>query len=61
MVERDDVSNTIAIRCDLCGTTAPPAIEIAKAHGLVRMGWHCTGGTHICPAHAAQFPKGEQA
>ena len=38
----------VEVRCDTCGTDAPPAHEILAAHGLVRMGWFCVGGRHVC-------------
>lgn len=38
----------LEIRCDTCGCLAPPATEIIAAFGLVRLGWYCSGGTHIC-------------
>lgn len=39
----------VEVLCDKCGTSAPPAKTILKAHGLVRLGWYCSGGTHLCP------------
>ena len=48
--------NRVEIRCDTCGRAAPSADEILKAHGLIRLGWHCAGGTHICPTHS--HPEG---
>jgi hypothetical protein len=46
----DEITGTarIEVRCDTCGTEAPPAAEILAAHGLVRLGWWCSGGRHIC-------------
>ncbi len=38
----------VEVRCDTCGRDAPPASEILVAHGLVRLGWKCSGGTHVC-------------
>ena len=40
---------TVEIRCDTCKRPAPPAAEIMAGHGLNRMGWKCSGGTHLCP------------
>ncbi len=55
MMIRDVVTKEyVGIRCDRCETLAPPAAELLKGHGLVNMGWHCTGGTHLCPDHAAE-------
>lgn len=39
------------IHCDICNRVAPPPKEVFAAHGLNRLGWHCTGGSHICPDH----------
>jgi hypothetical protein len=38
----------IGLQCDTCSKPAPPSDKILKAHGLNRLGWHCSGGTHIC-------------
>ena len=38
----------IGLQCDTCAKPAPTSAEILAAHGLNRMGWHCSGGTHIC-------------
>jgi hypothetical protein len=35
-----------------CDVRSPPAKDVLEGHGLVNMGWHCSGGTHFCPAHA---------
>ncbi len=52
MVVRDVVTKEyVGIKCDRCETLAPPAAEVLKGHGLVNMGWQCTGGTHLCPDH----------
>lgn len=52
MVKRDDsTGDYLGIACDGCGVMAPPAADILAGHGLVNMGWHCAGGTHICPKH----------
>lgn len=45
------IDNRVEITCDTCGTEAPPAEEIMRAHGLNRLGWYCVGGKHICPIH----------
>jgi len=47
MVKRQD--NGAVILCDICGIEAPPAKEILAAHGLIRLGWYCSGGRHRCP------------
>jgi len=50
----DEITNAasrVEIKCDVCGVEAPPAADILAGHGLNRMGWHCSGGTHICPLH----------
>lgn len=41
------------IKCDApgCDVISPPASEIMAGHGLMNMGWHCSGGTHYCPKH----------
>lgn len=42
------------IQCDApdCNVISPPAAEIMAGHGLINMGWHCSGGIHYCPRHA---------
>lgn len=42
-------NNRVYVQCDTCGIDAPPAAEIMAAHGLNRLGWTCSGGTHFCP------------
>lgn len=49
MIIRDADRNYVTITCDKCQAEAPPAAEILRGHGLIHMGWHCSGGTHICP------------
>ncbi len=49
MASRVTGENMVELTCDTCGAHAPPAVEILKNHGLNRMGWHCSGGVHICP------------
>lgn len=39
----------IGLQCDTCAKPSPSTQEIMAGHGLNRMGWHCSGGTHICP------------
>lgn len=51
MVIRDEDGENPRIKCDLCDVEAPPGAEILKGRGLNNMGWHCLGGSHICPAH----------
>lgn len=45
------IDGVVEVRCDSCGMKAPPAAEIRKGHGLVNMGWACSGGRHFCPEH----------
>jgi len=55
MIYRDQKTGEYGgIRCDEpgCEVKAPPSKEILAAHGLNRMGWRCSGGTHFCPEHA---------
>lgn len=59
MIKRDDASGEyLGIQCDEpgCETMSPPAAEVLAGHGLNNMGWHCSGGTHICPVHAPEKP-----
>ncbi len=50
MIVRDEISKAyLGIKCDLCPVVAPPTEEIMRGHGLVNMGWKCSGGSHICP------------
>ncbi len=49
MVLRD--GEKVEIVCDLCRKGIPPHKEIMNAGGLIRLGWHCSGGVHICPDH----------
>lgn len=49
MIVRDE--NGARIKCDKCEVMSPPAEALLKGHGLNNMGWHCSGGTHLCPAH----------
>lgn len=50
MIKRDEKTGEyVGLACDTCDKDAPPAKEIMEAHGLVRLGWYCSGGTHICP------------
>lgn len=52
MVVRDkETDEYLGLKCDCCDTMAPPAAEIARGHGLINMGWHCSGGSHRCPEH----------
>lgn len=54
MVVRDPMTDEyLGIGCDHdgCETMSPPADEILAGHGLVNMGWLCSGGTHYCPEH----------
>jgi hypothetical protein len=53
MIKRDsETKEYLGIQCDKCETMSPPAAEILAGHGLNNMGWHCFGGTHLCPDHA---------
>lgn len=38
------------IACDQCEAHAPSVREIQQKHGLVNMGWSCSGGKHVCPS-----------
>ena len=52
MYVRDKTSKEYqGIKCDQCETWAPSANELLAGHGLVNMGWHCSGGVHLCPVH----------
>ncbi len=47
----------VEVRCDICRCEAPSAAEILAAHGLVQLGWACSGGTHVCgPCRPAETP-----
>lgn len=50
MIKRDEAGIYQGLACDTCGAMAPPPADIIAGHGLIRLGWHCSGGTHICPA-----------
>lgn len=50
VVKNDKTGAYEGLRCDKCATMAPSSAEIIAGHGLVNMGWHCSGGTHICPS-----------
>lgn len=55
MILRDEITGEFAgIGCNTCNAAAPPAEEISRGHGLINMGWYCSGGTHLCPEHAAE-------
>lgn len=58
--ENTEPRQYLHIRCDEpdCTTISPPAKEVLKGHGLVNMGWHCSGGKHFCPAHATAKTDG---
>lgn len=62
MIMRNERDEYIGIRCDTdkCKTVAPPAKEILAGHGLINMGWHCSGGIHHCPLHSGKEPVSEQ-
>lgn len=47
----------IEIRCDRCECLAPPAEAILAAHGLNRMGWTCSGGSHLCHDCAGEMGR----
>lgn len=57
MIVRDETDVYIGIKCDRCAAMAPPAREIMEGNGLNNMGWHCWGGTHLCPEHAPRELK----
>jgi hypothetical protein len=48
-VARSPNGDYLGLKCDTCEKPSPPTDEIMRAFGLSRMGWHCSGGTHICP------------
>ena len=55
MIVRDEItSEYVGIKCNACEIVAPPAETIMEGHGLISMGWYCSGGTHLCPGHADQ-------
>lgn len=49
----------IGIQCDVCETMAPDVEAIQQGHGLNNMGWHCSGGSHLCPSHAPPRTEAE--
>lgn len=49
MVTRDNPDGCAQILCDTCSRPAPSGGEIMAGGGLNRMGWACSGGTHLCP------------
>lgn len=51
MIIRDETGSYVGMKCDLCGVMTPPAADILAGHGLNNMGWQCSGGSHLCPAH----------
>lgn len=48
-VHRAPNGDYIGLQCDTCEKPAPSTAEIMAAFGLGKMGWHCSGGTHVCP------------
>lgn len=54
MILRDAKGEYRNIGCEVegCPAEAPPAAELIAGHGLVNMGWRCSGGKHFCPEHA---------
>lgn len=56
MIQRDNKGDFECIRCDCCGQPAPPTDNRIINHGLNGIGWHCTGGKHVCPAPTCQPP-----
>lgn len=57
MIKRDEATGEyLGIECSAegCAVMAPPAKEVLAGHGLNNMGWHCSGGTHLCPEHAPE-------
>lgn len=55
MVKRDPKTGEyLGIQCDECEAMSPPAADILAGHGLNHMGWYCSGGSHLCPAHALE-------
>lgn len=49
MVERDTKGDFVRIKCDDCGKPSPSKSDLIINHGLIGMGWKCTGGSHVCP------------
>lgn len=49
MLRRDKDGAIVCISCDDCRVDAPKRTAIQKAGGLIKMGWHCLGGSHVCP------------
>lgn len=47
-VRRNQAGEYLGLQCDTCAKPSPSTAEIMEAHGLNRMGWYCSGGTHIC-------------
>lgn len=47
-VNRSADGEYLGLKCDTCEKPSPTTQEIMAAHGLSRMGWYCSGGTHIC-------------
>lgn len=54
VVRRNKKDEFSHIECNQCGTPAPDGTEILKGGGLNNMGWHCVGGSHLCPEHAPE-------
>jgi len=55
MIIRDEItSEYVGIKCNACEIVAPPAETIQEGHGLMNMGWYCSGGTHLCPDHVSE-------
>lgn len=63
MILKDDQDQYLTIKCDLpdCDVRAPEAGEILAGRGLNNMGWHCSGGSHLCPTHAPVKPETDGA
>lgn len=54
MIERDTKGEFVRIRCDTCGEPAPSTPDRIINHGLIGLGWACSGGKHVCPAPTCQ-------
>lgn len=48
-VIRNADGNYEGLACDTCAAPAPDTATIMAGHGLINLGWYCSGGTHICP------------
>lgn len=63
MIKREANGKYLGIQCDDpdCEIMAPSSKEILAGFGLNNMGWHCVGGTHLCPLHAPPVDRSFRA